>query len=365
MTNNLMTASREWFRRPADQRFQTLTELRDRVHSRRMRSRAIEIDVTTTRLVAAADDVPVIGGGGLNGNGFIPTHWSFTQLAGRVGAPASYLRKLPLRLMADNINHGLQTLDQDRGAKFLTIAEEELSGFGRLQAVTSPTYGRIWDADVADAAIRIVDATGGKFFNPKDWSQKPSGLYASDHDIFVFMIDGGSIIDGPRGPINRGFFMWNSETGAKTFGLSTFLFNMVCGNHIIWGAHDVNTLLIRHTSGGPTRFDQTAMPTLKRWVESGAGPMQTAIDRACELLLPLEDGKVTVRGLLDYSGRAAQFTKSEMQSAIDFANAEEGECRTLWQLVQGLTAYARGFEWIDARVDLETRAGKLLNLATN
>jgi hypothetical protein len=27
-----------------------------------------------------------------------------------------------------------------------------------------------------------------------------------------------------------------------------------------------------------------------------------------------------------------------------------------------LTAYARGFDFVDARVDLETRAGKLLNL---
>lgn len=365
---NLMTASREWANRPADQRFETLQALRDKVHARRMVSRAVEIDVSNTQVVTRHDgelETLIIEGKGLNGSGLIPTHWSFNQMAGRVKAPATYLRTLPPELVADNLNHGLKTMaNEDRGAKFLTVAEEELSGFGRLQAVTSPTYGRIWDADVADAAMRIVERSGGKFFNPRDWSKKPSGLYASDHDVFIFMIDGGSIVAGPRGEINRGFFLWNSETGAKTFGLTTFLFNQVCGNHIIWGARDVNTLLIRHSSGGPTRFDQDAVPTLKRWVEASALPLEATIKRASEMLLPLIPvDQVTVKDLIDFTAKAATFTKTEMQSAIDFAKSEEGECRTLWQLVQGLTAYARGFEWIDARVDIETRAGKVLAMA--
>jgi hypothetical protein len=37
-------------------------------------------------------------------------------------------------------------------------------------------------------------------------------------------------------------------------------------------------------------------------------------------------------------------------------------CETLWQLVQGFTAAARTIEHIDTRVDLETRAGRLLDL---
>jgi hypothetical protein len=57
------------------------------------------------------------------------------------------------------------------------------------------------------------------------------------------------------------------------------------------------------------------------------------------------------------------FTRKEAQSAVDFAKAEEGDARTIWQLVQGATAYARGFDFIDTRIDLETRAGKLLDLA--
>ena len=51
------------------------------------------------------------------------------------------------------------------------------------------------------------------------------------------------------------------------------------------------------------------------------------------------------------------------REGVAAAVREEGECRTLWQFVQGLTAYARGFDFIYARTELETRAGKLLDIA--
>jgi hypothetical protein len=57
------------------------------------------------------------------------------------------------------------------------------------------------------------------------------------------------------------------------------------------------------------------------------------------------------------------FTQAEATDAIELAEREEGDGRTLWQAVQGLTARARGMAYVDARVDLERRAGKLLKLA--
>lgn len=199
---------------------------------------------------------------------------------------------------------------------------------------------------------------------PKASEDERAGLYASDRDVFMFMIDGGSILEaGPRAELNRGFFVWNSEVGSKTFGLCTFLFNKVCGNNIVWGATDVNRLVIRHTSGGPARFDAQAMPALLDYVNASAAPVENTIREAAGKIV--WDGKdASFAGLLEYLSKASKFSKAEVRSAIDFAKAEEGDCRTLWQLVQGFTAYARGFDWVDARIDLETRAGKLLNLAT-
>jgi len=131
-----------------------------------------------------------------------------------------------------------------------------------------------------------------------------------------------------------------------------------------WGASvlfAVNKLVIRHTSGGPYRFDSQAAPALMAYVNSSALPMEATIRKATEQIV--WDGK-DLPSLHEYLARVAKFSKPEVNQAIAFAKAEEGDCRTLWQLVQGFTAYARGFDYVDARVDLETRAGKLLNLAT-
>ena len=43
------------------------------------------------------------------------------------------------------------------------------------------------------------------------------------------------------------------------------------------------------------------------------------------------------------------------------AKAEEGEARSLWDIVNGITAYARQTPHTDERVKLETAAGNLLS----
>jgi hypothetical protein len=69
--------------------------------------------------------------------------------------------------------------------------------------------------------------------------------------------------------------------------------------------------------------------------------------------------------IVEFARSKGKFSKSEVKEAIEFARREEGDCRTLWQLVQGGTAYARGFEYVDARTETETRFSALLNLAKN
>lgn len=54
---------------------------------------------------------------------------------------------------------------------------------------------------------------------------------------------------------------------------------------------------------------------------------------------------------------------ASLRDAVQFARAEEGRCETLWDLINGFTASARSIEYADARIELETRAGKLMALA--
>lgn len=304
-----------------------------------------------------------------------PTHWSFGQLCKNVKAPAAYLRELPQELVVKNLNHGLQHTREMDAVKFMTIASED-GRVNTLQAVTSPTYGRVWDADLVEAIGKVVERSGGRFHNPLAYAPgrfgdksaaKPSGLYASDRDVFVFMIDGGSYLeaggDNARDTLHRGFFAWNSEVGARTIGICTFMHRGACGNHIIWGAEDINRWVMKHSSGAPDRFVYEAAPKLLEYCNrSGAAEIAT-IRKAQDKLIPLAGNKLTVDDLIGFTSKAAKFTRSELSSAIDFAKAEEGDCRTLWHVVQGLTAYARGFDYVDTRIDLETRAGKLLSLA--
>ena len=370
--NNLWEAHSQWASRPSDERFETLADLRASVAARRMASRSVDVDIEGMHANLSPEGLVTINS---KVRECEPNHWSLGQLSGMMGAPASYLRTLPKPLLVDCLNHGFASKPRET-MKFMTIAheEEELS---TLQAVTSPTYGRIWDADVVDAAGRIVERSGGRFFNPRAYAQPgrlggatvPSGLYASDRDVFIFMIDGGSLLDiGERAQLNRGFFLWNSEVGSKTFGVTTFLFNQVCGNHIVWGASEVNTCVIRHTKNGPYRFDSEAAPALLKYANETAAPIESAVRRAIDYsitaALSLPDGTaLTQENYETWARSRGKFSRSEIREGVAAAVREEGECRTLWQFVQGLTAYARGFDFIDARTELETRAGKLLDIA--
>lgn len=358
--SNLMTASREWAYRPADQRFQTLDALHAAVAARRNRSRSSDVSLDSLEATATAD------GNGIELNHGIvpsmPTNWAFGQLAGWLKAPAEYLRRLPTELAVRNLNHGIKNADRDT-LKLMTVTSADGEN-NFLQAVTSPTYGRIWDADVTHSVRNIVERTGGRFYNPKAYDPHtgqvvPSGLYASDRDCFMFMIDGGSLLDiGPRAQLNRGFIAGNSETGARVAFLIKFLFNKCCGNHIIYGVQDLSELRIRHTSGGPGRFNDQAIPQLLEYVNASARPVEDVIAKAQSMLLPSDD-----KELLAWF-QARKFTKTEALQTIATARKEEGDCRSLWQAVQGATAYARGFDFIDARLEMESKAGELMKLAS-
>ena len=61
----------------------------------------------------------------------------------------------------------------------------------------------------------------------------------------------------------------------------------------------------------------------------------------------------------------ARFTKSQ-SNAIKAAHMgdEQRPIETLWDAATGITAYARGVQYQDERVDLERKAGKVLDMAS-
>ncbi len=102
--------SSEWFNRPDDERYLSLTDLHNSVKWRSARSKTRIVESEAIRVEASRDNperltlmlpdaqAPVA-----------PTHWSFGQLASLVGAPATYLRQLPAALAGINLQYGLST----------------------------------------------------------------------------------------------------------------------------------------------------------------------------------------------------------------------------------------------------------------
>lgn len=362
---NIMTAHREWATRPSDQRFQSLDSLAEYVANRRDRSRESTEFLSDLHAEVVDGELRI-----KNGKSMTPTHWSFGQTCGLLQAPSAFLGRLQPETAAACINDRLTHCELRDRMKIMRVAGDDGDV---LQAVTSATCGRIWDADVVSGVQKIVARTGGKFRPPVAYADGkwgaplvPSGLYASDRDVFMFLIDGGDALEvNDRAVFHRGFIAWNSEVGARTFGLMTFLFNAVCGNNIIWGASDVKELRIKHSSGAPGRYLNDAVPSLIEYTKATVD--LSAIKRAQNIELVRLPGMGQFEKVDDdwrkAFARSHDFTGFEVREAFESAQREEGQCATLWDLVQGFTASAREVPHVDARLNLEARAGRLLELA--
>ncbi|MFG1313094.1 DUF932 domain-containing protein [Xanthobacter autotrophicus] len=367
--------SSEWFSRPADERYLSLSELYGAVRGRSDRSRTRTIESSAIRVEASreAPDRLTLALPGAEAP-VAPTHWSFGQLASLIGAPASYLRQLPAPLAGINLQHGLLT---HRAEQVKTLEVED--GRVELRAVTGPDYGRIYDHELVDAVRRIAgNGTGDtrwKVPGVLDWStgiynpcvditKDTTTLYASDRDVFLFLVDdlnpieAGRLPDGSPDLFFRGFYCWNSEVGAKTLGIASFYLRAVCQNRNLWGVEDFEEITIRHSKYAASRFAHQAAPALERFANSSPMPFVNGIRAARERIVARTDEDRTE--FLRHKG----FSKAETQKVIDTVLAEEGrKPESIFDFVQGITAVARNKPHQDARLDLEARAKKLLDRA--
>jgi hypothetical protein len=367
--------SSEWFSRPADERYLSLSDLFGAVRGRTDRSRTRTAESAAIRVDASRDDAErlalILPG---SDTPVMPTHWSFGQLASLVGAPAAYLRQLPAPLAGINLQYGLTS---HRAEQVKTLELED--GRIELRAVTGPDYGRIYDHELVAAVQRIAgNGTGDTrwkvpgvldwstgVYNPRvDITQDTTTLYASDRDVFLFLVDdlnpieAGRLPDGSPDLYFRGFYCWNSEVGAKTLGMASFYLRAVCQNRNLWGVEDFEEITIRHSKYAASRFAHEAAPALTRFANSSALPFVNGIRASRE--------KIVARNDEDRSDflRKRGFSKTETAKIIETVLSEEGrKPESVFDFVQGITAVARDKTHQDARLDLEARAKKLLDRA--
>ncbi|WP_111813565.1 DUF932 domain-containing protein [Agrobacterium pusense] len=368
--------SSEWFSRPDDERFLSLTDLYDTVRSRAERAQARTIESAAIRVEATRDNAErlelLVPG---QRQAIAPTHWSYGQLCSLVGAPATYMRQLPAPLAAINLQHGLL----NHRAELIKTLEMD-DGRLELRAVTGPEYGRIWDHELVSAVMKIAgNGTGDTMWKVPgvlDWAtmthnpffditKDTTTLYASDRDVFLFLVDDAHPIEAGRLPNGepdlyfRGFYAWNSEVGSKTLGIASFYLRAVCANRNLWGTENFEEITIRHSKFAAQRFAHEAAPALTSFANSSPAPFVAGIKAARERIVARKDDD------RETFLRRRGFSKGETGKVIEMVLSEEGRPpESIFDFVQGITALARTKTNQDTRLELEGKAKRLLESAS-
>lgn len=381
MSKDLMEASNQWAKRPADERFWTLAEAEAAAQHHRDNAMERDADWRDLNVKPQGSEMLLTNGRGQA----LLTHYAFGQVSARVGAPADYLRTLPVDMAASALNHGLANKDSERTAAsvLLDCGNPEMS---TVRAITSDRYSRIWNADVfrrlrnlpddgwrvpparpafpdqpgarpATLADVLEDSDGGfgLSINVGDMIA-PAGLYCSDRDMFAFMVNERfRVTDG----LARGFYAANSEVGDGSFRLVCFLYNHVCGNHIIWGASDVKEVRIIHRGDAANKW-QVLVRALANYANASRADDIIRIEHAKSVILGATKDEV-----LDavFGMRELGLSRKAIDAAYDAAETFTGETwnpRSAWGMAQGMTLISQQQTYASDRVKMDVAAGKLL-----
>lgn len=365
----LFKAHQQWATRPADETFSTIEAAYQAAkgYASTAHEKA-DVNPATLRVETVNEEVRLLGKGGVPA---VLTNWAFGQVAGMVGAPASYLRKLPATLAAQNLNHGLAarygTAKQPIGSDRVNMLIHA-NGSMLVRAFNSEKYSRIWNWELLE---RMRDFHKYGWTNPKPFNKGPEDptIYVSDHDMFVFQVNDNYRISEPGNPdgLGRGFFVENSEVGAAKLRITTFLYRYMCSNHIIWGARNVDEISVRHIGNAHDRvmyqFDALKVQ-LKRYAEESASELEGKIKTAKTFVLAagkkgdfLDALFAKLRGVV-----AKQDLKAGYETALKFEKTD-GPANTAWGLAQGLTRHSQTLQYADERVAMDRAAAKIIEMA--
>lgn len=377
----IYSAHSQWANRPSDQRFWTLQDLHTAVLAHRNAAAEASIDMVDMRVEAIDGRVEISGRAGTHAE---MTHFAFGQLAQRADAPASYLRSLPATLAVQNINHGLKARSEHGPAKLLL----HKNGGYYARAITSDKYSRLWNHTISEKLLRLADLGWSPAPAYVPWGQDaadfdtriateadaalsltikpgmtiaPAGLYASFEDMFVFLVQKDRIIkDGSASGLMRGIIVWNSEVGKSTFGMQSFYFRGVCGNHIIWDAEDVRELRMRHVGLTDNKAFRGLEVELRKYADGSGSLMEAKIETARNFVLKSSKPE----DVIDFVFEKKILSRFDAKRAIDAVVVDvDGPAHTAWGLAQGITRISQSEQNADKRTELDRASGKVLQIA--
>lgn len=398
---DLHEAAHQWASRPDDERYESIHAAILAARLRRQRSAVATVDTEHVRVEASEGDLRLVGRSGQPAS---LTHYCTGQLARLAKAPADYVRSLPATLAAQCLNHGLKRAGSSE-AEILLHRDDSVPGLASMQvrAALTTRYARVWDHRILEKlapltqngwrlpparpapgqtkgvrqateqdVLRMSQAnkgrSGGQIISVGD-TIAPAGLYMSDRDLFVFMVnEDAGIDDGTGHQLARGFFLTNNEVGNGACHITAFLYDAICGNHIVWGATNVRKQRIIHL-GRDERVEGEIFTAIEdeRHAQRNDSPkmLEAAIVKArAHVLGDTKDDAIAALVTLG-AKVGARITQTAATDAYDAAERSPryGNPAALWGLVNGLTEISQDVSYTDQRTDLDVAAGKLMRVA--
>jgi hypothetical protein len=377
----IMSTHEQWKTRPADQRFWSLQDLHRATLAHKASAVEASLDMADIRVEAIDGDVQISGRTGTHA---AMTHFAFGQLAARADAPASYLRSLPATLAVQNINHGLKAKAEAGPAKLLLHS----NGGYYVRAITSDKYSRLWNHTISEKLLRLEEmgwevapayvpwGSDAADFDTRIATPEqaalsltikagdqiaPAGLYASFEDMFVFLVQKDRVIDdGSASGLMRGIIVWNSEVGKSTFGMQSFYFRGVCGNHIIWDAEDVKELRMRHVGLTDDKAFRGLEVELRKYANGSATLMEAKIESARNFRFNTEKPEE----IIDFVFDKKILTRADAKRALEAVVPDvDGPANSAWGFAQGVTRLSQAEKNADKRTELDRASGKVLQIA--
>ncbi len=384
-----LRAHKEWAVRPKDECFATLEDAGAYLEERMNRSREYTVDLSSVGkaggFVADSDgevrmNVTPQDGGSLE-LGF--SNFGFQAVGKLIAAHPEFLGRLQASTAADALNDlfanclgGGNIVHQEDEAnigplsklrKLLTLKSKTPGELEKVRAVNGTGYGRVWDS-FAYKLITDLFVPRGFGIAPMSYRDEARGIYAGDRSCFFFLVDESKSIEvkRPGGQVerlSRGVMVWNSEVGLRKFGMCQFLYQYICGNHMIWGMDKARTLETRHVGNALDRIHAEIVPEITALLEETTANQSGLLARAMQTRYAT-NGEDAARNLTKEFG----FSKKLVQEALLRAKMDpdnEGlDPLSFFAIFNGLTSQARDMGQADARTKLEVQASKFLESAT-
>lgn len=337
----LEKANQELFRRGPDECFASFDALYDHATQQQRSSKMVWIEPEITKITDELELMDTLGGWSVPFN-----DWSFAQTCRLAGVNKPTLDKLSHKTASQALNETLPAAGKPR---------QLLVNDRHIRSIHGVAYTRLWDIELLDTIKPFCSD-----FQPPQRAMDgtSTGLYAGEQDMFCFFIDPTGWVEIGGEAFAPGFFIWNSEVGRRSLGVQTFWFQKVCQNHIVWDATEVIDFSRKHT----TRV-YSSLKEIHRLIEQLATKRDERRDGFAKVIRKAMSERLGS----DAEEATKQLTKQGIpQQVIKEAMkiAEQQGGFTIFSLVDALTRVSQQVTLAGNRVELDSKIGSLLSLAT-